>query len=422
VRRLPLVVVAVLIATTLMAALLRGRVNRVARERAAAASARSAVPSPAARQPSGLGVGVPPAGVEVRPGAARMLHGDARHTNRAVGRIPAARPALVWSRDVGGPIEGQVVASPDEQSLYASSLGGTLTALAREDGAVKWTFPLGDRSYGTPCVGDDGTIYIGSDAKKLFAVGADGKLKWTLETEGDADTSAALAKDGTIVFAAGRMVYGVTPLGYVKWRFAAKRKVFSSPAIATDGRVFFGSQDHHAYALSPDGKLAWSVDLGADVDGAPAVGEDGAVFFGTDGDEVVRLEASDGRVAWRARVGGYVRGPISVARDGSALAGVYGPVPREVRLRSSDGGLVGELSIQGTGAREFGIHGGALEDEGGAMAFGAQDDAVYAVGATGEALWSFATGGDVDPPVTLLGDGTLVFGSDDGLVYALRPR
>jgi outer membrane protein assembly factor BamB len=68
------------------------------------------------------------------------------------------------------------------------------------------------------------------------------------------------------------------------------------------------------------------------------------------------------------------------------------------------------------------LHGAALEDQSGALLFGAQDDRLYAIDERGNLMWQFATGGDVDAPVTLLSDGTAIFGSDDGVVYALRPR
>jgi outer membrane protein assembly factor BamB len=80
----------------------------------------------------------------------------------------------------------------------------------------------------------------------------------------------------------------------------------------------------------------------------------------------------------------------------------------------------GAFGIQGTGASEFGVHGGALEDDEGTLVFGSQDDRVYAVGPDGKLRWDFLTGGDVDAPLTLLADGTLLVGSDDGSVYALR--
>ncbi|MCL2449763.1 MAG: PQQ-binding-like beta-propeller repeat protein [Polyangiaceae bacterium] len=369
---------------------------------------------------TGLGVGDPPDDAAV-PRKITMLHGDSRRTHRASGVAPRSTPEIAWARDVGGPIEAQVTASPDERTLYVASLAGTLTALGKDDGDVHWTLRLGDRAYATPCVGDDGTIYQGSDAKKMVAVSPEGKVIWSLDTAGDADTGPALADDGTVVFAAGRMVYGVGRHGQVVWRFATKRKVFAAPALDASGRVFVASQDHHVYALGPEHRAIWSVDLDADVDGAPAIGDDQGVFVGTDGDEVVRLNADDGHVVWRTKVWGYVRGALSIARNGDVLAGVYGPSPRQVRLRAADGAWVGSYAVQGTGAREFGVHGGALEDARGTVIFGTQADDVIAVDSGGKLLWRVVTGGDVDAPVTLLSDGTLVIASDDGLVRVYRP-
>jgi outer membrane protein assembly factor BamB len=419
VKRVPLVIVAVLVAMVLTAAALRWRARRTVPTRVTTVAVATRARPPFASTPQPVD-GAPDAAEQAPPHAPRMLHGEATHADRAGVRAPRTAPTLAWSAAVGGPVEAQVIASPDEQTLYVASLGGELTALARADGAVKWTFDLHERAYATPCVADDGTVYAGSDAKKLVAVSPEGRIRWSLETDGEADTGPVLASDGTVVFAAGRMVYGVTPLGYVRWRFAAKRKVFTSPAVGSDGRVYFGSQDHHAYALTAQGGLAWSVDLGADVDGAPVIGVDGAIFVGTDGGDVVKLDAGDGHILWRANLGGYVRGTLSSTRAGSVLAGVYGPTPREAMLDAADGSVRLSFPVQGTGAREFGVHGGALEDAAGALLFGAQDDEVYALDPGGALLWSFRTGGDVDSPVTLLGDGSVVFGSDDGMVYLLR--
>jgi len=349
--------------------------------------------------------------------APRALHGDARRTHRARGHGPRTA-RLAWSYEADGPIEAQVTTSPDEQTLYVATLAGTLLALGR-DGTRRWSVPLEGRAYATPCVADDGTIYAGSDAHKLYAVTAEGRVKWKIETDGDADTGAFVGADGAVVFAAGKSVFAVRPGGDLAWRFTAKGKVFTAPALADGGLVVFGSQDDHVYALSPGGALAWWADLGADVDGSPAIGDDGGIFVGTDGQEIVRLDAK-GSVVWRTDVGGYVRGSLSIARNGDVVAGVYGPSPRVVRV-GADGRVRGSFAVQGTGAREFGVHGGPLEDDDGTLYFGAQDDAFYAVGLTGEPLWRFPVGDDADAPATLLSDGTLIVASDDGKVYALGP-
>jgi outer membrane protein assembly factor BamB len=398
-------------------------VVRLTRPRAAAPhtpeTSQANVPTPSAKGPVLAARGPVPTSAPVATAPPRMAHGDRHRTHRAKGRGPA-RITVGWKTQVGGAIQAQVTVSPDGNTLYAASLGGDLTALARDTGAIRWKLALGDRAYGAPCVADDGTIYVGSDAKRFYSVTPAGAVKWKLELDDEADTAAALTSDGKIVFTAGRTLYAVRSGGDVAWRFQAKKKIFTAPAIADDGTIAFGAQDHRAYRVTSQGVLASVTDLGADVDGSPAIGDDGAVFFGTDEDRVVRL-GDAGEVVWRAPVGGFVRGGLSVARDGDVLAGVYGPTPRAVRLDAHDGGIVGSHFVQGTGAREFGVHGGALEDDDGTLYFGAQDDAAYAVERTGAVRWRFVTGDDVDAPLTLLADGALVVPSDDGIVYLLSP-
>jgi len=350
--------------------------------------------------------------------APRMVHGGPRHLHRSSAHGPRVAK-IAWRAKVDGAVAAQVTTSPDELTLYVATLAGSLVALAREDGRPRWTAALGERVYSTPLVADDGIVYAGSDAKKLTAVAPNGAVLWRLEVDGEADSGPVLARDGTIVFAAGSSVVCVRRGGDVAWRFAAKGKVFTAPALTDDGLVIVGSQDDHVHAIGPGGLLAWSVDLGADVDGAAVIGDDGAIYVGTDKDEVVRLDAH-GKVAWRTKVGGYVRGVLSLARNGDVLAGTYGPVPRLVRV-TPDGTIRGAFAIKGTGAREFGIHGGPLEDADGTLFFGAQDDAAYAIDTEGAVRWRFETGADVDAPLSMLSDGSLVVASEDGTITMLLP-
>ncbi len=99
-----------------------------------------------------------------------------------------------------------------------------------------------------------------------------------------------------------------------------------------------------------------------------------------------------------------------------------------VRARASCGSTArpekkkSSFDIAGTGALEFGVHGGPLEDSEGKLYFGAQDDRLYAVAPfSSQPIFSLRTGGDVDAPATLLSDGALIVASDDGNVYYLNP-
>lgn len=351
-------------------------------------------------------------------GGPRMVHGGPRHLHRGPVRGPT-RVEVGWRVNAGGAVSAQITASPDEQTLYAVTHEGALLALARPDGARRWQVALGERVYSTPLVHDDGTVYVGSDAKKLLSITKDGAVTWRLEVDGEIDSGPVFGKDGNVVFAAGANVYCARRGGDLAWRFSTKGKVYTAPAITDEGFVVFGSQDHHVRALTTGGALAWEVDLGADVDGAAVIGDDGFIHVGTDKGEIVRLDPK-GKIVWRTAVGGFVRGVLSMSRTGDALAGTYGPVPRLVRV-APDGAIRGAFAIHGTGAREFGIHGGPLEDAEGVLYFGAQDDAVRAIATDGAERWRFPMGADVDAPITMLEDGSLVVASEDGTIAMLLP-
>ena len=63
---------------------------------------------------------------------------------------------------------------------------------------VIWTFPTQGEIWSSPAVGLDGTIYIGSNDKHLYALTRQGKLKWAFETMGYVFSSPAVAGDGTV--------------------------------------------------------------------------------------------------------------------------------------------------------------------------------------------------------------------------------
>ena len=92
-------------------------------------------------------------------------------------------------------------------------------------GTPIWEFETGNRVTSSPSIGSDGTIYIGSHDKKVYALnGKTGAKKWEFETGGD---------------------------------------VYSSPAIGFDGTVYVGSYDNKVYALSgKSGVKLWEFETG----------------------------------------------------------------------------------------------------------------------------------------------------------------
>jgi len=51
----------------------------------------------------------------------------------------------------------------------------------------------------SPAIGSDGTVYVGSDDNKLYAInGKTGDKLWEFETGGDVESSPAIGSDGTV--------------------------------------------------------------------------------------------------------------------------------------------------------------------------------------------------------------------------------
>ncbi|MFX8907025.1 PQQ-binding-like beta-propeller repeat protein, partial [Acinetobacter baumannii] len=80
--------------------------------------------------------------------------------------------------------------------------GGRLYAL-NPDGTQKWVNDQIGSAIGlavsSPGIGPDGTIYIGSFTKNLYAINpTDGSQKWAFQTGGYLQSSPAIGADGVI--------------------------------------------------------------------------------------------------------------------------------------------------------------------------------------------------------------------------------
>jgi hypothetical protein len=110
----------------------------------------------------------------------------------------------------------------------------------------------------SPAIGSDGTVYVGSNDKKLYAInGKSGVKLWEFETGGYVVSSPAIGSDGTVYVGShsGRL-YAINGKSGIKlWEFETEYSlpVDSSPAIGSDGTVYVGSSDG-LYAIKADSK------------------------------------------------------------------------------------------------------------------------------------------------------------------------
>lgn len=304
--------------------------------------------------------------------------------------------------------DGTVIVGSESNRLWA----------IRPDGSLAWRFPdtllsPADWFDAAPAIADDGSVYAGNFDGNLYALRADGTQRWVYETYSYIISSVAIGPEGTLYFGAGDgALHAVNPDGTGRWQFQTGDWVDSSPAIGADGTIYFGSWDNTFYAVAPDGSERWRVVTGDAIQSSPAIGPDATIYFGS-ADERLYAVRPDGTVAWTFQTGDSVDASPVVGPDGTVYFG------------SADGNFYA-LHPDGTPAwaEPFwvgqGVFGGALIRADGTIVFGASDRYVYALNANGTLKWRLATGDIVDASPAIGPDGTIYLGSYDTRLYAIH--
>ncbi|MDO9265314.1 MAG: PQQ-binding-like beta-propeller repeat protein [Desulfosalsimonadaceae bacterium] len=343
------------------------------------------------------------------------------------GRIIVAR----WRFETGGDIDASPAVGADG-TVYVGSEDGNLYAIHPETGAEIWRYAAGGEIRSSSAVGADGTIYFGS-RNALYAVNANGTLKWSFNTGDYVFSSPAVSTDGRVVYvgSSNGSLYAINATGTIKWQFQTGDKIVSSPAIGHDGIetvVYVGSQDRHVYAVAEDnGALKWQFETRAEVYGSPAIGADGTVYVGeckTGSAETYDFNFFcinvDGSKRWAINGGtGFYSSP-AIGSDGKIYVGSW------------DGYL---YALNDSGTKNWSVRTSPPSDINSSPAVGA-NDVVYVGCKDGNFYafqseadqqdgnmqdWVFQAGDIIQSSPVIAADGTIYFGSRDDHLYAINP-
>ncbi|RMH10782.1 MAG: hypothetical protein D6697_00235 [Armatimonadetes bacterium] len=201
----------------------------------------------------------------------------------------------------------------DYQNTRSTNLG------APTNGSIRWTYSAGSRSYSSPVIAADGTIYFGA-ANGVHAVRPNGQRRWQWNAGYSAATSTpAIGVDGTVyalVNPGDAILVALNPSnGSLLWSvYLGGRNVRSSPAIGPDGRIYVTNGEvpgGYLYCINPNGTLAWRLYLDTEANSTPSFGTDGAIYVGS----ARHLNAinPNGTFRWRFPVFYPVQGSVGLA-------------------------------------------------------------------------------------------------------------
>lgn len=214
--------------------------------------------------------------------------------------------------------------------------------------AENWSFDLGrtnnicGQTTTQPVISGGGEIYIGigescgenGEWGKVYAINADGSLKWEFTNLESPATNISIGSNSDIYISTKDSgLIAISPSGEEKWRFRENGIVNVSSLAVSPSQIYFTDQSR-IYCLNFDGSEKWragNASFGGSVAAGPAIGLDGTVYAvwpgykGMTDESVGRLVAYDkdnGEAKWSASLLYAASGP-AVGPDG-AIYVVYG--------------------------------------------------------------------------------------------------
>lgn len=354
------------------------------------------------------------------------------------GRI--AQP--VWTFKTGGAIWSSPVVA--ENTVYFGSNDGIIYALQAKSGKLTWQYKTGGLVVARPTL-DGSSLYALSDDGNLYKLDRkSGKLAWQFDTHGGAVarefpssnsttydylTSAATVIDGTVyIGSADKKLYAVdAQTGREKWHFETQGIIRSTPTVA-NGLVYIGSYDHHVYAVdAKTGAQRWKFDTLEPIVSSPLVAN-GTMYIGSRSSDLFAFDAATGQVKWKYFYWSSWVESSARLRDGILYVG-SSDLQQLFAIDAATGKRVWNVNTDGsawstpavTAQRVYigvvGVHDYFIEHHGGFLAVDR---------ATGAVVWRFPLNvipGAVDYGVAsspAVDQGLVFFGGLDGTFYAFR--
>lgn len=297
-------------------------------------------------------------------------------------------------------------------------LQGSVTDLAPGDPVIAWTIEAGSRIDAGAAI-SGGIVYFGCRSGTLFALAlADGREVWRRSFEDGIGATPAVSGDSVLVGCDDGKLHALDcATGKERWHFATGMKVSAGPTVFEDpqteeGRVLLNGYDGVARCLrAKDGMLLWSYSTDEPLNGSAAVVERRFAVFGGCDARVHVVDLQTGAGLWRAQTAGQI--PSSVATIGGF--GYCGNYASQVVAIRVEGGEIAWVYEDGA----FPFFGTPAVNEA-RVYIGSRDKHLHAIDRlSGKGAWKFRAGGRVDGSPLVFRD-AVVFGSSDGRLYALE--
>jgi outer membrane protein assembly factor BamB len=323
------------------------------------------------------------------------------------------QPHILWTSDAPDAIVTSPTLAPDGTVYIAT--GAALLAVTNSGtlASNKWSQPFavgyssGTGIAGTPSVGNDGTLYIGSHDGNLYAFNGDGSHKWVFQAHGDGG-SPGIGLDNTIYYE-GIRLFAISPAGSTNWTaIIGDSGNFSSPAIGNDGAVYIGSQEWYTLsAFSAPGMKKWSVGLASSPGDSTAMAAGGGIYVTA---RNLFAFTPDGTKAWSTGTNQFSGASPVIGGDGTIY--VKDAIQHKLYAIRPPGEVL--WAVLPDGQRYAPPTAPAIAADG--TIYYCASNSLLALNPTGQVLWAITYPGDPGPGGYYAGTSPAL--GSDGTIYA----
>jgi outer membrane protein assembly factor BamB len=190
--------------------------------------------------------------------------------------------------------------STDGNLVYVSTLDHHLYAIDPTTYEFAWpAIDLGGAAPGTPLVGPDGNIYLGSFTSEVIKVDpATGADRLLASTQGW--VWGGPVTDGQNIYVGdleGYLFAADAASGSQLWSIQPDGPIVGSPLIA-DGNIVFATESGSVYAVDNTGKIVWQREIGGQIYTGPVAGVDQIVIAPMQAEFSLALLDAGGNQVW----------------------------------------------------------------------------------------------------------------------------
>lgn len=206
----------------------------------------------------------------------------------------------VWSQKTGGPLWAQPATDPKCGCIYVASMDHMLYKFDATNGRQLWkSQDLGGAIVGTPAIGSDGTLYVGTFGKEMIALNAtNGSIQWRFTTQ-DWVWSGPVQENNTLYF--GDLSGYLYALDAVKgsslWRIQPQTAILDTPVVTGD-KMYFTTETDTLYIVSTAGNIISSKVIGGAIYSSPVIAGDTILVAPTNFDALLVALNLDGNQKW----------------------------------------------------------------------------------------------------------------------------